>query len=216
MAEGKNKIIVYADWLHNFEDLSDEELGKLMRHFFMYVNDLNPVLEDRFLKLAWKPIETTLKRDLKKWEQYVDKQRLNGAKGGRPKNPKNPSLYIETQQNPTKPKKGDSVSDSVSVSVKVIDILDRKYKFSNTISKLANKEFPEADAETIKEFCDYWTEHGDRDKKMRFEKQKSFNNKLRFNRWLKNQKEWKKEKSSAKKEKVLTLAEKMKQDYGIS
>lgn len=107
MAEGKNKIVVYADWLNNFEELTDEELGKLMRHFFMYVNDMNPVLEDRLLKIAWKPMESTLKRDLKKWETFVDKQKANGKKGGRPKTQK-------TQAFKEKPKK--AVSDSVSVS----------------------------------------------------------------------------------------------------
>ena len=75
MAQGKNKIFVYRDWLNNFEDLTDEELGKLMRHFFEYVNDLNPVLEDRLLNLVWKPIESTLKRDLKKWEEKSEKNR---------------------------------------------------------------------------------------------------------------------------------------------
>jgi len=75
MAQGKNKIFVYKDWLNNFEDLTDEELGKIMRHFFEYVNDLNPVLEDRLLNLVWKPIESTLKRDLKKWEEKSEKNR---------------------------------------------------------------------------------------------------------------------------------------------
>jgi len=108
MAEGKNKIVVYADWLGNFEDLTDEELGKLMRHFFEYVNDLNPVLEDRLLSIAWKPIQATLKRDLKKWETYVEKQKANGKKGGRPK-AKEPKPLFE---NPLEPKKADSVSVS--------------------------------------------------------------------------------------------------------
>lgn len=109
MAENKKKVVVYTDWLKNFEDLTDEELGKLMRHFFQYVNDLNPILEDRLLKIAWKPIENTLKRDLQKWETYVDKQRENGQKGGRPKKTQ------KTQAFKNKPKK--AVSDSVSVSV---------------------------------------------------------------------------------------------------
>jgi hypothetical protein len=114
MAEGKNKIIVYKDWLNNFEDLTDEELGKLMRHFFEYVNDLNPVLEDRILNIAWRPIEATLKRDLKAWEAFVDKQKGNGSKGGRPPKAETQTTQI-TQAFIEEPKK--PVSDSVSVSV---------------------------------------------------------------------------------------------------
>lgn len=114
MAEGKKKIVVYADWINNFEDLTDEELGKLMRHFFEYINDMDPQLEDRLLKIAWKPIQATLKRDLKKWESYVDKQKANGKLGGRPKTQKTQGLN-------KKPKKADSVSVSDSVSDTIID-----------------------------------------------------------------------------------------------
>ena len=34
MAEEKNKVIVYPDWIETFESLSDEEAGKLIKHFF--------------------------------------------------------------------------------------------------------------------------------------------------------------------------------------
>ena len=118
MANGKNKIIVYADWIDVFEELENDEAGLLIKHFFRYVNDLNPELNDKYLKLAWLPIEKTLKRDLKKWVEYIDKQKLNGSKGGRPKKPKKPIGLLE---NPTKPKKGDSDSDSDSVNDSVND-----------------------------------------------------------------------------------------------
>ena len=208
MAEGKNKIVVYADWLDNFEDLTDVELGKLMRHFFEYVNDLNPELEDRLLKIAWKPIESTLKRDLKKWESFVEKQKANGSRGGRPK------TQI-TQALNEKPKKADSDSDSDSVSdkvsVKVIkDINSRKQEFYNSLLPYLKTY----DKILLKEFYDYWTEHGDKDKKYRKEKEKSFNTDLRLKTWFKRSKQFQ-EKNFAKKEKTIMLGDKMKQQYGI-
>ena len=36
------------------------------------------------------------------------------------------------------------------------------------------------------EFYKYWTEHGEKDKKMRFEKEKSFGIKQRLDRWKSN------------------------------
>jgi len=42
MAENKKAVIVYADWIEQFEALNDEEAGKLIKHIFRYVNDLNP------------------------------------------------------------------------------------------------------------------------------------------------------------------------------
>ncbi len=60
MAEGKNKIIVYKDWIKKFEALKDAEAGKLIKHFFRYVNDLNPVAPDRITELSFIDIEQTL------------------------------------------------------------------------------------------------------------------------------------------------------------
>jgi len=71
MAENKNKVVVYADWRDSFNELTDSEAGQLIKHFFSYVNDENPVLEDRVLRASWIPIEKTLKRDLRKWENTM-------------------------------------------------------------------------------------------------------------------------------------------------
>ena len=95
----------------------------------------------------------------------------------------------------------------------VNNILDRKINFAQSIKDIFNSDFKDVDLNTVKEFIDYWTEHGEKDKKMRFEKQKSFNKKLRIGRWLKNQKEWKNKTAN---EKPKTLAQKMRQDYGIN
>jgi hypothetical protein len=113
MAEGKKKVIVYTDWIDQFKDLTDEEAGKLIKHFFEYVNDLNPK-SDRLTELLFNPIKATLKRDLEAWENKQKINKENGLKGGRPKtknNPNNPVGFLETHDNP---KKGDSVSVSVN------------------------------------------------------------------------------------------------------
>ena len=68
MAHEKKSFTAYCDWLAIFEELTDEEAGKLVKHLFRYVNDLEPNLTDRITKLTFTPIKQTLKRDLKKWE----------------------------------------------------------------------------------------------------------------------------------------------------
>jgi hypothetical protein len=118
MAVGKKKVIVYTDWIIQFKDLTDEEAGKLIKHFFYYINDLKPE-SDRLTELLFNPIKATLKRDLQSWESKQQTNKENGLKGGRPKkeiteiNPNNPNGLIKTQSNPEK-----GVSDSVSVNVK--------------------------------------------------------------------------------------------------
>lgn len=81
MAENKKKVIVYADWLNVFIKLTDDEAGKLIKHFFKYINDLNPEAPDRLTELLFEPIKTILKIDLKKWESEIELQKRAGRLG---------------------------------------------------------------------------------------------------------------------------------------
>jgi hypothetical protein len=119
MAENKKSIIVYADWIDKFEELEDEEAGRLIKHFFRYVNDLNPEYPDRTTKLMFIDIKATLKRDLTKWEdkspQRIEKARLAGlasAEARKLKKELNSTNELKAELNPTK----STVSVSVSVS----------------------------------------------------------------------------------------------------
>lgn len=84
MAKDKKKIIVYSDWIGTFESLSDEEAGRLIKHFFRYVNDLDPN-SDRLTELLFTPIKQTLKRDLERWEEIRSIRVSAGSKGGKQK-----------------------------------------------------------------------------------------------------------------------------------
>ena len=85
MAKDKKSFVLYSDLIKSVDHLTDEELGRLFKHILEYVNDLNPLLEDRLLLTAWKPIERSLKEDLKKWDQIREKRAKAGAKGGKAK-----------------------------------------------------------------------------------------------------------------------------------
>lgn len=183
MALGKKKVIVYTDWIHQFKDLTDEEAGKLIKHFFDYINDLNPK-SDRLTELLFNPIKATLKRDLEAWELQQKINRENGSKGGRPKkelqtekNQKNPFGYFETEKNQNK-----GVNDSVSVNVSVNenDNVNVKEKEKNIISSeikisdhVPKKRFIPPNLEEVKDYCfernnqvdaqrfiDYYTSNG--------------------------------------------------------
>jgi hypothetical protein len=114
MAENKKSFILYTDLIHTVEQLNEEQAGRLFKHILAYVNDKNPQTDDVITKIAFEPIRQQLKRDLQKWDKYVEKQSVNGKKGGRPKKPKESE---KTQPFSEKPKKADSVNVSVSDSV---------------------------------------------------------------------------------------------------
>jgi len=128
MAEGKKGFIMYADQQEIFEQLSDVKAGKLIKHILKYINDENPELSDSILNLAFTPIKQQLKRDLKKYENICERNRLNGAKGGRPKNPDKPKKPSGKFGNPKKPKKPDTDNDTDNDNDTVTDIDNDIYK----------------------------------------------------------------------------------------
>ena len=81
---------------------------------------------------------------------------------------------------------------------------ERKDKFNNELSRYAILW----SHDLLEEFQEYWTEHGENDKKMRFEKEKSFGIKRRLATWKKNSKKW-------DSNKPVSLADKMKKQFGV-
>jgi hypothetical protein len=106
MAKNKKSFILYCDQQGVFNKLPDEIAGKLIKHIFAYVNDENPPCNDLLLSIAFEPIKTQLKRDLVKYVDYIEKQSVNGSKGGRPKKVNETQI---TQAFFEEPKKADNV-----------------------------------------------------------------------------------------------------------
>jgi hypothetical protein len=119
MAQDKKSFLLYCDQQGVFNKLPDEIAGKLIKHIFAYVNDENPPCDDLLLSIAFEPIKTQLKRDLKKYEVYIEKQKENGAKGGRPKKEEETQI---TQPFFQEPKKADNVTATATATEKDIKV----------------------------------------------------------------------------------------------
>lgn len=128
MATGKKSFLLYVDLIHTFENLTDEEAGKLIKLVFQYVNDFNPVVEDKLLKIAFEPIKQALKRDLKKYENIVEKRSAAGKKSAELKANK-------SQQVLTSVDKSQQIQQ-VSTNSTVSDIvIDNDIVINNSINK---------------------------------------------------------------------------------
>jgi hypothetical protein len=80
--QGKKSFVLYTDQREVFDELSDEDAGKLIKHIFAYVNDEDPITEDKLIKVAFLPIKTQLKRDLRIWDEKKEQRAEAGKKGG--------------------------------------------------------------------------------------------------------------------------------------
>jgi len=81
MAENKNSFILYADLISTVSMLTDEEAGVLLKTILAYVNDLNPVIDNRAINLVFNPIKERMQKDLKKWESTINKKSVSGVIG---------------------------------------------------------------------------------------------------------------------------------------
>jgi len=82
MAENKKAVLLYCDIIHTMEELTDEEAGKVFKHYLRYINDLEPVAPDKLTQIAFEPIKQSLKRDLVKWEDTISARSESGRLGG--------------------------------------------------------------------------------------------------------------------------------------
>ena len=169
MAKNKKGFILYCDVIHTAEKLSDEQAGKLFKHILKYVNDEDPTPEDIITEIAFEPIKQSLKRDLQKYEDIRLKNKENAQK-----------RWNATACEPMRvdAKNADRDRDRV-IDKEIKNIEERKNNFYDSLLIYVN-EYPK---KMLREFYDYWTEHGIKDKKMRFEKEKTFGIEQRLRTW---------------------------------
>lgn len=135
MAQDKKGFIMYADQQEIFDQLSDVRAGKLIKLILSYVNDEDPKPKDPFLKLAFTPIKTQLKRDLKHWENIRQKRSEAGKLGGRPKKQTEAKKANGSFDKQTKAKK----AVIVNVNVNVNDIVnDNEINYKGALINYCN------------------------------------------------------------------------------
>jgi hypothetical protein len=100
MPDRKKSFILYADLIHTVRKLPPDKAGELFMCVLKYVNSEDVHIDDLLVDIAFEPIRQQLDRDMERYEQFCNKQSINGKRGGRPKNP---SVSNETQKNPENP-----------------------------------------------------------------------------------------------------------------
>jgi len=121
----KPAFLIYWSIYPAIEELSFEEKGKLFDSIFLYTMGKEIVEMTGATKMAFNFIKQSLDLDTSRYEAIVERNRINGLKGGRPRNPENPVGYLVTQRNPEEPKKANK-NINKNKKEKNIDIMSGK------------------------------------------------------------------------------------------
>jgi hypothetical protein len=181
MKTKRDSFIFYRSFYEALQDLPDQQRLEIYDAICNF--SLN------FQECELQGISSTIFKLIKPQLEANNKRFINGSK------PKKSKTEAKSKQVKSKTEANNNVNDNVNNNVN--DITKRK----EIKEKVAFDECAPSNLDDFRDFLDYWFEHGTNDKKMRFEKEKSFSWPRRWKLWLKNKEKWKKEKSFAKKEK---------------
>jgi len=168
-------ISVCAEYWNRNNNLTIDEAKLRLRH--ATIVDL--LIEKNYLKTKKNKIVITF---LDKEREEIESKRLKLSESGRKGGLSRAKASL---------KQGSSIKEVDKD--KEYNIAERKQKFAFNLASFVDIY----GKQMIRDFYDYWTEHGEKDKKMRYEKETSFNLDARLNRWNKNVQERNKPKFNA-------------------
>jgi hypothetical protein len=115
----KKAFLIYKDSLQVLDLLTDEQAGQLFKAIKIFNEGKNPEL-DLALKVAFLPFQNQFNRDSDKYDRIAERNRQNGAKGGRPK---------KTQETQTKPENLVTDTDTKKETKKENETISLRFEF---------------------------------------------------------------------------------------
>jgi hypothetical protein len=165
----RDSMIFYRSFYESVSGLSPVIKAELYDAIFEYGLNFKEIeFTNEISKALFTLIKPQLDANIKRFE--------NGNK------PKTKQIESKTEakqkQNKSEIEANNNVNNNVNVNNNE-NIEERKSKFYASLSLFVD-EYPK---KLLREFYDYWTEHGVKDKKLRFEKEKTFGIEQRLRTW---------------------------------
>jgi len=150
-------FILYQEYQKNISILTQNQKGDLLDAIFSYNEGIEIEL-DPIVKMAFSFIKSDLDRNKAKYQNIIERNKINGASGGRPKNPEKPKEPNGLFGNPEKPR--ETLNDNGNVNVNV-DKDDNKNEHDNLnnnskgveIDTVKTKRFIKPTIQEIKDYC---------------------------------------------------------------
>lgn len=121
----KDGFLLYKSFWEPISRLTDKQLGRLFRAIFLYQIDGSTQV-DADIQMAFSFFKNQMDIDKGKYQKVVERNKLNGSKGGRPSKRENPGetpkpqITQKTQSvfwEPKKPKKADNENEYDNLSL---------------------------------------------------------------------------------------------------
>ena len=200
----KETFICYSSWSDVLKILDDTTRLEVYDSIFDYAtNEEIPHELSPMANIAFSFVRQDIDRNNAKYGGICERNKINGAKGGRPKNqknPKNPLGYLGYSENHNdNDNDNDNVNDNVNVNVssvanataptkKIVAIEERREQLLTDMRKYANIY----SSDTLNAFYQYWSEPNQKNTKMRFELEKTWLLSSRLATWEKRENIYKK------------------------
>jgi hypothetical protein len=84
MKRNKKSFLIYHSWESAIDLMTDEELRNFIKNLFRADRGEDPVFNSRVEQLHWSGISIVMESNLKKWDELSERNKINGAQGGRP------------------------------------------------------------------------------------------------------------------------------------
>lgn len=98
-----NKLMLNNEWAKMFAGLPDEQAGRLIKAAFACHLGEDVEIDDPILAAVFDMIEEVIAQNRESYEKTCERNAENGKKGGRPKNPEEPTESEKTQSVSEKP-----------------------------------------------------------------------------------------------------------------
>jgi hypothetical protein len=160
----QNKVksfILYQEYKKNISLLSQNQKGDLLDAIFSF-NEGVEIKLDPIVEMAFSFIKSDLERNKIKYQNIIERNKINGVNGGRPKNPKEPKKPSGLFGNPKEPKEtlndneddNEDKDDNKNEECKLInDNLDEIKKNEIDLEKPKTKKFKKPSIQEIKDYC---------------------------------------------------------------
>lgn len=144
-------IILHLDSLDIFDDMSDEQAGKLIKAIRNYRKGVESDL-DFGLKMAFAPFRNQFIRDEETYQKTCERNRINGLRGGRPNNPEEPTETQKTHSVIEEPTLTHKKKNTKSKNIKNTNTAFEPPAIEQVREYFKSKSFPESLADKFYEY----------------------------------------------------------------